>query len=54
MTNHHIELVTPLVCDVCDGMIWTPDELASSTGCCRACGVAYDFELTDLDEAIGH
>lgn len=53
MSVSYIEIAPLLLCDVCEGEIMTPDELAATTGCCRSCGLAYDFAVEELDEAVG-
>jgi len=41
-----IDFVCILVCDVCEGEITTP-EGPGGIGCCRACGIAYAFDLAE-------
>ena len=40
-----------LLCDVCEGEIMLPDDLAD-TGCCAACGLAYLFDLSETRESV--
>lgn len=35
-----------LLCDVCEGEILLLDDV-SDTGCCTACGIAYEFDSAD-------